>query len=402
MTNILNSLKKKKTYFVMLFLSVVIALILGAVLMLVTGYSPIKGYSAMLAGSFGNARLFGNMLAKALCLCLCALGMAVAAQAGMFNVGGEGQLFLGGLAATMTGVWMQGAPVIIALPCAFLSAMIVGGFYGWIPAWLRVKINVSEVITTIMLNSIAILVCKWLTNAGGPLSTHDKGVLGGTDAVPDALAFSQLIAKSNLSTAIVYGAFIAFLCWYFMKKTSTGLEMKVTGENSRFAYFSGLNNDRIMIWSMIASGAICGLVGMFEVYGYQGRFMDTISNEFYYDGMLVAMIMHYNPIGIIIMSFFFAMIDVGSSAMELRVGICGELSDIIFAIIVFLMAAEGGITRWWTNRKAQKEAREHIHKKQETVNDEETDTEDISAETVDEGENTAEAEVREEGKEGDA
>ena len=115
-----------------------------------------------------------------------------------------------------------------------------------------------------------------------------------------------------------------------------------------------------MIWSMIASGAICGLVGMFEVYGYQHRFMDTISNEFYYDGMLVAMIMNYSPIGIIIMSVFFAVIDIGASAMELSVGISGELSDIIFAVIIFLMAAEGGISRWINDKKLQKNAKVRI------------------------------------------
>ncbi len=361
---ILSDLNRNKTYLYMLFFSVGVALLLGAVLMAITGYNPVKGYMAMLQGALGNSRVFGNTLAKMLTLCLTALAMAVAAQAGMFNVGGEGQLYLGGLAATVTGIYMQGAPAVIAVPLAFLSAMAAGGLYALIPAWLKVKIKVSEVITTIMLNSVAILVCKWLTNSGGWLITHEKGVMGGTDSIPDAYAFSQIIARSNLSTAIIYGAVIAFLCWYFMKKTSIGLEMKVTGENPRFAFFSGLKKDKIMLWSMIASGAICGLVGMFEVYGYQGRFVDSISNEFYYDGMLVAMIMKYNPIGIIIMSFFFAIMNVGASAMELNVGISGELADIIFAIIIFLMAAESGISKMWENRKVQKKARADIRKKE--------------------------------------
>lgn len=352
MKDIILNIKRNQTYLIMLALSIVTALILGAVLMLITGYNPIEGYGAMLEGAFGNFRVFGNTLEKMLTLCLTALGMAVAAQAGMFNVGGEGQLFLGGLAATMTGVYLQGVTPFIGVPLAFISAMIVGGFYAFIPAWLKVKIQVSEVITTIMLNSVAILLCKWLTNSGGLLITDDKGVLGGTEAIPEAYAFQTLIQRSNLSTAILYGALIAFLCWYFMKKTTIGLEMRITGENQRFAFFTGLKKDKIMIWSMIFSGAICGLVGMFQVYGYQGRFLDSISNEFYYDGMLVAMIVRYNPIGIIIMSFLFAIISVGASAMELHVGISGELSDIIFAIIIFLMAAEGGITHMWKNRKS--------------------------------------------------
>lgn len=360
MNKILNSLQKNKTYLLSLIISIIVALIIGGLLMVLTGYDPIEGYGAMVSQVFGNPRVFGNTLAKMITLCLTGLATAVGAKAGLFNVGGEGQLFLGGLAATLTGIYFQGASPFIAIPLAFLSAIIVGGFYAWIPAVLKVKLNVSEVITTIMLNSVAIYLCTYLTNGTGPLVTHDKGVLGGTDAVPAAFAFSKVIPRSNLSTAIIYSAIIAFFCWYIMEKTSVGLEMKVTGENQRFAFFSGLKKDKIMIWSMVASGAICGLVGMFEVYGYQGRFYDNISNDFYFDGMLVAMIMNYNPVGIIIMSFFFAVINIGASEMELAVGISSELSQIIFSIIIFLMAAEGGISKYFSDKKMQRDAKESI------------------------------------------
>ena len=366
--SIIAKLAKNRLYLISLFISIVIALLIGAALMAVTGFNPIQGYSAMIKGAFGSTRVFGNTVTKAICLCLTGLAMAVAAKAGMFNVGGEGQLFFGGFAATMTGVWLGGMPAIIALPLAFFSAMAVGGLYAFIPAWLKVKIKVSEVITTIMLNSVAIYVCSWFVNSGGPFLTGDRSVKAGTDAIPANLAFSQLIPRSNLSTALLYSAVIAFACWYFMEKTSVGLEMKVTGENERFAFFSGLKKDRIMILSMVASGAICGLVGMFEVYGYQNRFLPSISNEFYYDGMLVAMITNYSPIGIICMSFFFAVIAIGSSAMELNVGISGEIADIIFSVIIFLMAAEGGITRSWEAKRIQRKAKARIRlKKEETL-----------------------------------
>ena len=147
-----------------------------------------------------------------------------------------------------------------------------------------------------------------------------------------------------------------------MQKTSIGLEMKVTGENERFAFFAGLPKDKLMIWSMVASGAICGLVGMFEVYGYQIRFQDSLSNEFYYDGMLVAMIMNYNPVGIIIMSFFFAVIDIGASAMEFSTGVSGEISEIIFAVIIFLMAAEKGISKAITKKNLQRKVKKTMGK----------------------------------------
>ena len=359
-TKIKETLLEKQSYLISLFLSVFAALLIGAVLMIVTGYNPIEGYAAMLKGAFGSSRVFGNTMAKMLTLCLTGLAMAVGSQAGMFNVGGEGQLFLGGLAATMTAVYLQGVSPFIAVPLAFISAAVAGGIYAWIPAVLKVKLNVSEVITTIMLNSVAIYLCTYLTNSSGPLRTHDRGVMAGTDAVPKDFMFEQVIARSNLSTAIVYSAVIAFLCWYVMKKTSVGLEMKITGENERFAFFSGLSKDRIMIGAMVASGVICGLVGMFEVFGYQQRFLPSISNQFYVDGMLVAMIMNYSPLGIILMSFFFAVIDIGANAMELSIGISGELSEIIFSIIIFLMAAEGGISKAIQERQTRRKVRARL------------------------------------------
>ena len=362
MNKLTNSIRKNKTYLTSLVLSITIALIIGGILMAITGFNPLEGYGAMLKGVFGSSRVFGNTLAKMLTLCLTGLAMTVGAKAGLFNVGGEGQLFLGGLAATMTGVYLLGVTPILAVPAAFLSAIVVGGFYAWIPAVLKVKLQVSEVITTIMMNSVAIYVCTYLVNSSGPLATDDPGVLGGTEAIPEVFRFAQIIPRSNLSTAIIYSAFIAFVCWYLMQKTSIGLEIKVTGENERFAFFAGLPKEKIMIWSMVASGAICGLVGMFEVYGYQFRFQDSISNEFYYDGMLVAMIMNYNPIGIIIMSFFFAVIDIGANAMEFSTGVSGEISDIIFAVIIFLMAAESGITKALTQKVSQRRLREKLRK----------------------------------------
>ncbi len=236
MDRIRSSLAKNKVYLLSLILSVAAALVIGAVLMVVTGFDPADGYGAMIKGALGSPRVFGNTITKMITLCLTGLAMTIGAKAGMFNVGGEGQLFLGGLAATMTGIGLQGASPLIAVPLAFLSAAAAGGIYALIPAVLKVKLKVSEVITTIMLNSVAIYVCSYLVNSNGPLATDDFGVLGGSDAVPDGFMFAQIVPRSNLSTALIYSAAIAFLCWYVMKKTTIGLEMKVTGDNERFAF----------------------------------------------------------------------------------------------------------------------------------------------------------------------
>ena len=129
MKKILKTLKKNRNYLISLGLSILEAFLLGALLMLVTGYDPMKGYAAMLKGAFGSSRVFGNTLAKMLTLCLTGLATAVGARAGLFNVGGEGQLYLGGMAATVVGIWLCGLPAAVAVPLAFLAAAAAGGAY---------------------------------------------------------------------------------------------------------------------------------------------------------------------------------------------------------------------------------------------------------------------------------
>ena len=322
--------------------------------MLAAGYNPFQGYGAMLKGALGSPRCLGNTLDKSMTLCLLGLATAIGAKGGLFNVGGEGQLFVGALFSTMMGLWLSDLPSFIVIIVAILSAIIAGGFYAWIPAVLKVKMGVDEVITTIMLNTVAIKLCTWLVN--GPWNSPLKSITTGTDYLPEEFRFSKVIASSNMSTSFIYGAIVAFLIWYLLKKTTTGLQIKLVGENPKFSKFAGLKADNLGILSMVISGAICGLVGMFLVYGFEGHMTATCSNSYYFDGMLVAMIMRYNPVGTIVMSFFFGIMATGATNMELMYGIPNQLYDIIFATIIFLMAAENGFSHYLENKKTQKAA----------------------------------------------
>ena len=274
-------------------------------------------------------------------LFLTGLACAIGARVGIFNVGGEGQLYLGAIVSAYIGVKMTGFSPWIVIPAAALGAMLVGAFYAWIPGILKVKLKVNEVITTIMMNSIAIYFCAYLSN--GPWKTSHPNRVSGTDTLSPELQFPALIRGSNLTSAIFVSIAIALLVWYVMSKTTTGYEMKLAGENPRFSKFAGLNVDRLVIGAMTVSGAICGLVGMFQVYGVRGNYQDGISNEYYFDGLLVAMIMDYKPVGIIFMSFLFAFLKVGAAGMELNAGVPGELYRIIQAVVIFFLAAEKGV-----------------------------------------------------------
>ena len=265
--------------------------------------------------------------------------MSVAAKAGIFNVGGEGQLYFGGLAAAVVGARLIGAPAWVIIVCAMLAAVIAGGAYAWLPGVLKVKLKVNEVVTTILLNSAAIYFCSYLTN--GPLKTAERGISSGTDSV--AASFAPLVRLSNLNGSVFVAAAAALVIWYLMTRSTAGFEMKITGTNERFAKYGGIRADRLMIAGMVLSGMLCGLVGMIEVFGIHKRFITNLSAGYYFDGMLVAMIMRYQPFGVIVMSFFFAILTIGGSAMELSAGISSEVILIVQAIIIFFMAAEGGI-----------------------------------------------------------
>lgn len=358
--------KSRLSYFASLGLSVFLALLVGALVMAVAGYNPLTAYAELLKGATGcksigefftaafTKRQFGNTLEYTMVLALTGLACALGARVGIFNVGGEGQLYLGAIVSGYIGAQLAGASAWVGIPLAALGAMAVGAFYAWIPGVLKVKLKVNEVITTIMMNSIAIYICSYLSS--GPWKTSQGNRVSGTDTLAANFQFAKLIKGSSLTTAIFGAAVVALLVWYVMSKTTTGYEMKMIGSNSRFAFFSGLKVDTITIAAMCVSGAMCGLVGMFEVFGLKGSYQDGISNEFYFDGLLVAMIMQYKPVGIIGMSILFAMLRIGASGMELNAGVPGEVYRIIQSVIIFFMAAETGISAMARQRKARKKA----------------------------------------------
>ena len=352
----------RRSYLISLFLSILLALVVGGVLMALTGHDPINGYQQLISGTLGlfdengfnicvwNDRGIGNTLYKAAQLCITGLATAVAAQAGIFNVGGEGQMYLGALGSAWLGAQLSGVSPWIAIPLCLLFAVVCGALYAWVPAVMKVKMGINEVITTILLNPVAIKFCTYM--ATGPLKTAERGINQGTDAVDKAFLFDKLIPGSSLTESIFYIAVISLIVWYLMSRTTAGYQMKLIGQNERFARFAGIPADRLAIIAMLISGAMCGLLGMFESFGLWKRFRPDFSNEFYFDGMLVAMIMRYQPLGIMLMSLFFGVLKMGGAAMQSQAGISSVLIQIIQSIIIFFMAAEEGILQNLRARRA--------------------------------------------------
>lgn len=345
-------------YLISLLLSVVLAFVIGAVILAIAGFSPGKAYLAMLNGAFSSARHIGDLLEYAMVLCLCGLACVLGARVGIFNVGGEGQLLLGAIAACQVGVWLDGLTPWLVLPLAALAAMAAGGLYALIPGVLKVKVKVNEVITTIMLNTVAASFCQYL--AKGPWKNANKNMVAATEQLNARYWFGGLIGGSNLSTAILAAAVLALVIWYVMQKTSRGYEMKLTGQNERFARFIGIRTSRLVLVCMLLSGALCGLVGMFRVYGAEHLFRDSISRDYYFEGLMVAMIARYQPLAVVFLSLFFAALKIGAQGMELAAGVPNQIYLIIQTVVIFLMAAESGLFGALQNRvRKSKEAEKH-------------------------------------------
>ena len=196
-------------YILTLLISLTVALLIGAGILAITGHNPLAAYRALLGGAFSNARHIGDMLEYAMVLCLCGLACDIGSRVGIFNVGGEGQLLLGAIFAAQIGVWLKALSPWLAIPCAALGAMAVGGFYAWIPGVLKVKLKVNEVITTIMLNTVAVFLCQFL--AKGPWKNANKNIVAGTENLPSSFWLKKLVPGSNLSSAIIAAAVITFL-----------------------------------------------------------------------------------------------------------------------------------------------------------------------------------------------
>lgn len=350
-------------YLVALLISLAVALLIGVVILAITGFDPFKSLGALITGSFSSKQYLGNMLEYAMVLCLCGLACDVGSRAGIFNVGGEGQLILGALFAAQIGVWMKGQSPWLAIPCAALGAILVGGFYAFIPGVLKVKLKVNEVITTIMLNSVAVFICGYFSK--GPWKNPNPRVISDTAPLDRSFIFGKLIQNSNLSTAILVSAGLTFLVWYVLQKTTKGYEMRMVGDNPRFARFAGIKADRIVIIAMVISGMMCGLVGMFRVYGAAGKYQASISNEYYFEGLMVAMIAQYQPLPTVIISLIFAILRWGAMFMEETVKVPIQIYWIIQTAVIFCMAGEKGIRAAIHAAKEKRAARRDIEQRRE-------------------------------------
>ncbi|PLR69810.1 MULTISPECIES: ABC transporter permease [Bacillaceae] len=325
-------------------IAVLLGLICGAIIMLITGYDPIAGYSALWSGIFGESYYIGETIRQLTPYIFAGLAVAFAFRTGLFNIGVEGQLIVGWFAAVWVGVAFE-LPKIIHLPLAIAVAAVAGALWGFIPGLLKAKFKVHEVIVTIMMNYIAL----YLTNHLIQYVLSDKGDKS-ENIFPSASLSSEFFQTMTDYSRMHYGIFLAligaFVMWFLLEKTTKGYELRSVGFNQDAAQYAGMNVSRNIILSMVISGAFAGIAGAMEGLGtFQYVSVKGGFTGVGFDGIAVALLGGNTALGIIFAAALFGGLKVGALNMPSMAGVPYELVEIVIALIILFVASSYFI-RW--------------------------------------------------------
>lgn len=319
------------------------SLAIGAVIMLLSGHNPVEGYTAMLSGALAgrNASNLASTLARAAPIVGMGLSAAVAFRAGFFNLGGEGQLVLGGLAAALVAL-ASPLPALITIPLTIAVAMAVGGLWALLPTWAQFNFKVPLLISSLLLNYPARYFASYVVLN---LARDVQSGMPQTHQIRPELQFPLLINGTQLHAGVFITLAAAVIAALIINRTVSGYELRMAGQNATFARYGGVRMRRLGYSVMFASGAIAGLVGAIEVLGVNYRFIDDAltSPQYAWVGLMTALLSNSSPIGVLIAGLFFSAVQTGGFGMERATDIPRELSRVLQAIIILLIAARGSL-----------------------------------------------------------
>lgn len=325
-------------------LSVVIALILGALTMLATGvgFGTIgRSFVALFTGSLGSIGAVSETLTAATPLIMAGLGLALGFRAGLFNIGAEGQVILGGMAAVAAGFMLTGLPSIVHIPLALLAGMVAGALWASIAGWLKAATGAHEVITTIMLNFIAFRLTDYLLRnppiqKEGRSDPISESVLGSAQ-LPKILSALDPSYRLHLGFLIALAA-VAVVYWILFRST-IGFEFRASGANPDAARYAGMRSGWIIVLVMACAGALAGLAGANQVLGVLGRASPNFSAGIGFDAIAVALLGRSHPVGVLLAGILFGALQAGGRQMQVAAGVSIDLIAIIQALIIVFIAA---------------------------------------------------------------
>jgi simple sugar transport system permease protein len=341
--------------------ALIAALLIGAIMLYVLGANPVAGYLALLEGAFGSTNAIADTIVKATPLLLVALGICIAFRGGVVNIGGEGQMILGALGSIALGLAFPAAPGFLIITLALLIGFIAGGIWGAIPGYLKARFNVNEILSTIMMNAIAVQLMNMLLR--GPLiDTTQKGAarIPQTSRLAEAFDLPRLV-PTRLHLGALLAVVLAIVVYYFLWRTTVGYRIRAVGKNQHASRYAGINVERHIVLSLLLSGAFAGLAGAVQVYGVN-HFMITdgtaagFTGSAGFNGIVVALFGQLHPLGAIPASFFFGALLVGANKLQRVTQVPAALLTALNGLVVIFVVS----SEIWRRRRARKRAVEKI------------------------------------------
>ncbi len=317
------------------FVAVVISLAIGGVLIAMVGVNPIEAYKAFIYGIVGNRVNIGNVLSVATPLMLTGLSFAFATKCSVFNIGAEGQLYIGAIFAIWTGLTFGNLPAWILLPLVILAGFVGGGIWGLIPGILKAKYAVNEIVLTVMLSEIAVQLVSWITR--GPMLDPQSYGLPQTAQLGEAARLPLLMKGTRLHAGLLIALLCMIVVYILLTRTSFGFRIQAVGFNSKSAKYAGMNVVSSITLAMLISGGLAGIAGAIEIAGVHYRLMDGISPSYGFTGIVVSLLGKGNPLGVGVSAILFSALESGVDAMQRRVAVPVHLAQVIQGITIMLV-----------------------------------------------------------------
>lgn len=321
---------------------VAIGLLIGAALILIARADPITSYAALFQGAFGGVRQITETLLQACPIMIIGLGLSAAFRARVWNIGAEGQYYIGALFGGLVALFLSPyLPRPVLLPVMLVAGMLGGGLWSLIPAIFKIKNGINEIISTLMFNYIAILLMQYLTR--GPLQ-DPKSFLPQSAQFP-AVAGLPTYFGTRIHLGVFIGFLIAPIIYALLWSTPLGFRLRSVGSRPSVARYAGTRVEGMIILAMVISGTLSGLAGIIQVITYYTRLKGDISVGFGFSGVLVALLGRMNPFGVVLSSIFFAALTIGAQAMHVVNKLPVDLANAIQAIIVLSVLAVDSLIR---------------------------------------------------------
>ena len=318
--------------------AVIIAIAVGALIIIATGESVMKTYSIIISMPFSNFRSFCEILVRMIPLMIIALGICVSSRSGINNIGAEGQMAMGVVAATAVALPMAGMPRLVAIPLCILAGAVAGGIYGFIPGFLKAKFEVSELLSTVMLNYAATQFYAFMIRVP-LLDPNEKTGTPMSARLPDSTKLTKLFRGAAVHQGLIIALILAVIIYILLFKTSFGYKMRAAGASKRAARYGGINVGLYLVISMVISGSCAGIAGAAELMGNQGRAMEGITGGYGFSGIVVALFGCLHPFGIIPAAFFFGILLYAQVNLQILTEVPPNFVKALQGLIILIIVA---------------------------------------------------------------